>query len=288
MEEEQGGAGRERLSDDASNERYASAPHPRHTLLLLPERTTHQRTQSPQQHVQLLLAQSYLSCRPTAPTQHVQLLEPLHQVRHHHAVATRRGEVAEEVGRDVLAAHQRVENQRVDERPRGVRQRAGTAQHRTSRLCVTPPSCPNSLNALQPQRQTLVGVGGLLRLDRQLELRRVGLLHLQDLARTVADRVLPSVRRVVRGDAQQSVEPPDHVGIVLQLLEDDCVSDSPPPLTTALLLLLHALAAQAEQHLEGVGKIDAESEAVVEQTHKHLTVANLCDGGFDLLYCMTH
>ena len=68
MEEEQGGAGRERLSDDASNERYASAPHPRHTLLLLPERTTHQRTQSPQQHVQLLLAQSYLSRRPTAPS----------------------------------------------------------------------------------------------------------------------------------------------------------------------------------------------------------------------------
>lgn len=105
MEEEQGGAGRERLSDDASNERYTSASHPRHTLLLLPERTTHQRTQSPQQHVQLLLAQSYLSCRPTAPTQHVQLLEPLHQVRHHHAVATRRGEVVEEVSRDVLAAH---------------------------------------------------------------------------------------------------------------------------------------------------------------------------------------
>lgn len=107
---------------------------------------------------------------PRRPTQHVQLLEPLHQVRHHHAVATRRGEVVEEVSRDVLAAHQRVENQRVDERPRGVRQRAGTAQHRTSRLRVTPPSCPNSLNALQPQRQTLVGVGGLLRLDRQLEL----------------------------------------------------------------------------------------------------------------------
>lgn len=288
MEEEQGGAGRERLSDDAADERYASAPHPRHTLLLLPERVTHQHTQPPQQHVHLLLAQSYSSHRPTASTQHVQLLEPLHQVGHHHAVATCRGEVAEEVGRDVLAAHERVENQRVDKRPRGVRQRAGTAQHRVPRLRVTPPSCPNSLNALQPQRQTLVGVGGLLRLDRQLELRRVGLLHLQDLVRTVADLVLPSVRRVVRGDAQQSVEPPDHVGIVLQLLENDCASDAPPPLTAALLLLLHALTAQAEQHLEGVRKIDAESEAVVEQTHEHLTVANLCNGGFDLLYFMTH
>lgn len=148
------------------------------------------------------------------------------------------------------------------------------------------PSLPNSLNALQPQRQVLVGVGRLLRLARQLELCRVCLLHLQNLTRLVTSLRLAAIRCIVRGNAQKSVEPSDHVGIVLQLLENNCFSDFFQSLTIVLFLLLHTFAAQVKKNFEGVREVDSEQKAVIQKAHEYLAVANLRNGRFDLFYAV--
>ena len=57
VEEEQGGAGRKRLPDDASNESYGSRPRHIFTLLFLVQRSAYKHAQTLQQDTDLLFAQ---------------------------------------------------------------------------------------------------------------------------------------------------------------------------------------------------------------------------------------